>query len=99
VADAAHQDSDPDPAPAKNNVLANFSQNMVNFAERWFPDAYVCVLLAVIVTAIVTIVHGGSPLAASPAFGDGFLNLIPLTMQLALVAIGATSHALIPQAQ
>ena len=98
MADAAHQDSDPDPAPApaRNNVLANFSQNMVNFAERWFPDAYVFVLLAVIV--IATIVHGGSPLA-SRAFGDGFWNLIPLTMQLALVAIGATSHALIPQAQ
>jgi short-chain fatty acids transporter len=67
-------------------VLANFSQNMVSFAERWFPDAYVFVLLAVIV--IATIVHGGSPLA-SRAFGDGFWNLIPLTMQLALVAIGA----------
>jgi hypothetical protein len=34
-------------------VLANFSQNTVSFAERWFLDAY-------IVTAIATIVHGGS---------------------------------------
>jgi short-chain fatty acids transporter len=53
---------------------------MVSFAERWFPDAYVFVLIAVVVIALGTIVHGGSPLAVSRAFGDGFWILIPFTI-------------------
>jgi short-chain fatty acids transporter len=69
---------------------------MVGFAERWFPDAYVFVLIAVILVAAGTILHGGSPLAVSRAFGDGFWNLIPFTMQMALVAIGGYVVAMSP---
>ena len=69
---------------------------MVGFAERWFPDAYVFVLIAVIVVAAGAIVHGGSPLAVSRAFGDGFWNLIPFTMQMALIAIGGYVVAMSP---
>jgi short-chain fatty acids transporter len=68
----------------------------VVFSERWFPDAYVFVLIAVIAIAVGTITHGGSPLAVSRAFGDGFWNLIPFTMQMALVAIGGYVVAMSP---
>ncbi len=68
--------------------MARFSQKMVLFAERWFPDAYVFVLLAVVLVAGAALAHGSSALAISQAFGDGFWNLIPFTMQMALVAIG-----------
>ncbi|MFT4118484.1 short-chain fatty acid transporter [Bradyrhizobium sp.] len=78
------------------NPLARFSQRLVIFSERWFPDAYVFVLIAVIAIAVGTIVHGGSPLAVSRAFGDGFWNLIPFTMQMALVAIGGYVVAMSP---
>ena len=71
-----------DKMPTQANLLARFSQHMVGFAERWFPDAYVFVLVAVVVIALGTIAHGGSPLAVSRAFGDGFSNLIPFTMQI-----------------
>jgi short-chain fatty acids transporter len=84
------------PAPTESNLLARFSQRLVIFSERWFPDAYVFVLIAVIAIAIGTIVHGGSPLAVSRAFGDGFWNLIPFTMQMALVAIGGYVVAMSP---
>ncbi|MBR0953574.1 short-chain fatty acid transporter [Bradyrhizobium canariense] len=85
-----------DEAATQTNPLARFSQYMVRFAERWFPDAYVFVLIAVVVIALGTIVHGGSPLAVSRAFGDGFWNLIPFTMQLALAAVGGYVVAMSP---
>jgi short-chain fatty acids transporter len=83
-------------APTETNLLARLSQRLVVFSERWFPDAYVFVLIAVIAIAVGTIVHGGSPLAVSRAFGDGFWNLIPFTMQMALVAIGGYVVAMSP---
>jgi short-chain fatty acids transporter len=75
------------PGP-RENALVRKSQALVAFSERWFPDAYVFVLLAGIVIAGATMLHGGAPLATSVAFGDGFWSLIPFTMQMALVAIG-----------
>ncbi|OKO82655.1 TIGR00366 family protein [Bradyrhizobium sp. NAS96.2] len=82
--------------PVADNIMARFSQALVAFAERWFPDAYVFVLIAVIAVAAGAILHGGSPLAVSRAFGDGFWNLIPFTMQMALVAIGGYVVAMSP---
>jgi short-chain fatty acids transporter len=96
MTDTAHRNSFPEEAPTRSNPLANFSQHMVGFAERWFPDAYVFVLIAVVVIALGTIAHGGSPLAVSRAFGDGFWNLIPFTMQMALVAVGGYVVAMSP---
>jgi short-chain fatty acids transporter len=96
MTDTTDRNSLPDEAPARSNLLASFSQHMVGFAERWFPDAYVFVLIAVVVIALGTIAHGGSPLAVSRAFGDGFWNLIPFTMQMALVAIGGYVVAMSP---
>jgi short-chain fatty acids transporter len=79
-----------------DGLLGRFSQAMVTFSESWFPDAYVFVLLAVIVVALGAIAHGGSPLAVSQAFGDGFWNLTPFAMQMALVAIGGYVVAMSP---
>ncbi|WP_341988676.1 TIGR00366 family protein [Azorhizobium sp. AG788] len=88
--------SAPDHSGDAPNILGRFSGRMVQFAERWFPDAYVFVLISVIVVAGGTMLHGGSPLAVSRAFGDGFWNLIPFTMQMALVAIGGYVLAMSP---
>src|SRR6201994_5082454 len=96
MTEATHRKIFPEQTPTQTNLLARFSQHMVGFSERWFPDAYVFVLIAVIAIAIGTILHGGSPLAVSRAFGDGFWNLIPFTMQMALVAIGGYVVAMSP---
>src|ERR1700739_2836286 len=96
MTDAAHRSVFPGKVPTDSNLLARFSQVMVGFSERWFPDAYVFVLVAVIVVAAGTLLHGGSPPAVSRAFGDGFWNLIPFTMQMALVAIGGYVVAMSP---
>lgn len=76
--------------------MAHASSHIVHFCERWFPDAYVFVLIAVIVIAVAAIAHGGSPLAVSQAFGNGFWNLIPFTMQMAIVAIAGYVMAMSP---
>jgi len=58
------------------------------WAERWFPDAFIFVAIAVILVAIGAFANGAAPRAVSEAFGDGFWSLITFTMQMAFVAIG-----------
>jgi short-chain fatty acids transporter len=82
--------------PTSETILQRFSARMVDLSEQWFPDAYVFVLIAVVAVALGAIVHGASPLTVSRAFGDGFWNLIPFTMQMALVAIGGFVVAMSP---
>jgi short-chain fatty acids transporter len=76
------------PGTHDDHPLARLAGRFVAVAERWFPDAYAFVLIAVVVVAGGAILHGGSTLATSRAFYDGFWNLIPFTMQMALVAVG-----------
>ncbi|CAN5194766.1 TIGR00366 family protein [soil metagenome] len=82
--------------PRQESPLVRMSQTMVAFSERWFPDAYIFVLLATVTIAIAAILHGGAPVAVSTAFGEGFWSIIPFTMQMALVAIGGYIVALSP---
>ncbi|MDP4023983.1 TIGR00366 family protein [Methylobacterium sp. NEAU 140] len=85
-----------DAAPTREGRLVRVSQAMVAFAERWFPDSYVFVLIAACLVGLGVLAHGGEPLAVSKAFGDGFWSLIPFTMQMALVAIGGYVVAVSP---
>lgn len=85
---SARSEGDGVPRLSDESWTIRFSQRVVVIAERWFPDAYVFVLLAVVVVVTGAIAHGASPLAVSRVFGDGFWTLIPFTMQMALVAIG-----------
>ena len=66
------------------------------WAERWFPDAFIFVAIAVVIVALAALGNGASPIAVSQAFGNGFWSLITFTMQMAFVAIGgyvvAMSH-------
>ncbi|AEE65916.1 short-chain fatty acids transporter [Bordetella pertussis] len=76
--------------------MERFSQAMVAWAEKWFPDAYVFVVVACAVVALGAVLHGGDPLAVSKAFGEGFWSIIPFTMQMAMVAITGYVLALSP---
>jgi short-chain fatty acids transporter len=58
------------------------------WAERWFPDAFIFVAIAVVVVSLGAIANGASPLAVSEAFGNGFWSLITFTMQMAFIVIG-----------
>lgn len=60
--------------------------------ERWFPDTFVIVLIAVLVVGVGALSIGASPQTISQSFGDGFWNLLPFSMQMALVVV--TGYAL-----
>ncbi|MGA7324327.1 MAG: TIGR00366 family protein [Rhodomicrobium sp.] len=83
---------------SKEGALARIGLRFTNWAERWFPDAYVFVCLAVAVVAGFALLNGASPVVVSKSFGDGFWSLIPFTMQMAIVAIGGYVVASSPPA-
>lgn len=73
---------------ATDNVFARAAGRSAAFAERWFPTALVFALLAVAVVALAAMCIGSSPAKVADVFGGGFWDLIPFTMQMAMVAIG-----------
>ena len=79
-------------------ALARLGLRFTNWAERWFPDAYVFVCLAVTVVAAAAMLNGAAPMAVAKSFGDGFWSLITFTMQMAIVAIGGYVVASSPPA-
>ena len=72
----------------QDGALVRIAIGFTAWAERWFPDAFVFVAIAVVVVAVAALVNGASPVAVSAAFGNGFWSLITFTMQMAFVAIG-----------
>src|ERR1700722_1734390 len=87
--------------PADNSgetFLARLGLAFTNWAERWFPDAYVFVALAGAGVAAAALLIGASPVAVAKSFGDGFWSLIPFTMQMAMVVISGYVVATSPPA-
>jgi short-chain fatty acids transporter len=72
----------------QERLLVRVAIGFTAWAERWFPDAFIFVAIAVVIVALAAIINGASPLAVSVAFGNGFWSLITFTMQMAFVAIG-----------
>ena len=72
----------------QEGVLVRIAIGFTAWAERWFPDAFIFVAIAVVVVALAALINGASPVAVSVAFGNGFWSLITFTMQMAFVAIG-----------
>ncbi|HTR08205.1 MAG TPA: TIGR00366 family protein [Paraburkholderia sp.] len=85
-----------DTAPPAGNAVERVSQGIVAWAEKWFPDAYVFVVLACVVVAVAATLHSGKPMAVSKAFGDGFWSIIPFTLQMTMVAITGYVLAMSP---
>ena len=81
----------------KNDVpLARLGTRIADLSERYFPDAYVFALAAVIVVAAFGLALGEPPARVVTAFGDGFWQLVPFTMQMALIIIGGFVVATAP---
>lgn len=69
-------------------LMARWGTNLADWSERWFPDAYIFAVLAVVVTCLAALALGRTPHQISVDFGKSFWNLIPFTMQMAFVVIG-----------
>ncbi|MCM3806702.1 TIGR00366 family protein [Streptomyces sp. DR7-3] len=74
--------------PPRDGFLARTATRSAAVAERWFPNTLVFALLTVAVVAIAAMGIGSGPAKVASVFGNGFWDLIPFTMQMAMVAIG-----------
>lgn len=72
----------------RSNFLARVGGALADACERWFPDAFVFAL-----AAIVLVFAGGMGIGVPASklafeFGSGFWSLVNFTMQMALVIVG-----------
>ncbi len=77
-------------------VLARWGAGLADWCERWFPDAFVFALAAVVVVFLGGLALGEGPLSLAQAFGKGFWQLVPFTMQMAMVIVGGYALAVSP---
>ncbi len=78
--------------------LARLGSRIADLSERYFPDAYVFALAAVVVVFAFGLALGEPPARVVTAFGEGFWQLVPFTMQMALIIIGGFVVATSPPA-
>jgi short-chain fatty acids transporter len=73
--------------------IARIALALTDWTERWVPDAFVFALIATVVVFVAGVTATPTPIAGVvDAWGRGFWDLIPFTMQMALVII--TGHVL-----
>jgi short-chain fatty acids transporter len=87
-ASAAARGNGPETSSRRDGPLVRLAIAFTAWAERWFPDAFIFVAIAVVVVSAAAIINGASPLAVSQSFGNGFWSLITFTMQMAFIVIG-----------
>lgn len=76
--------------------LVRLGMAMADWAERWFPDAFVFALIGVVIVFVAGLATGEAPQDLVRYFGTGFWSLIPFTMQMALIIIGGYAVASSP---
>jgi short-chain fatty acids transporter len=69
---------------------------LADWSQRWFPDAFVFGLLALIIIFVAGVLAGSRFLDLVDYFGQGFWSLIPFTMQMAMIIIGGYVVAVSP---
>ena len=77
----------PNPA-AEAGLLARIAIALTAWTERWVPDAFIFALLATILVVVAGVVFTPSDLPeVIDAWGHGFWELIPFTLQMSLIII------------
>ena len=78
---------------AEPGLVARTALALTDWAERWIPDAFIFALLATffVLAAAVTATPSTVP-EVIDAWGRGFWELIPFTLQMSLIII--TGHVL-----
>ncbi len=84
----ANSPVDPAPASTRGNALSELAIRFTDWTERWVPDAFIFALLATVLVCLLGVaVAKAGPLQIVDSWGKGFWELIPFTMQMALVII------------
>jgi short-chain fatty acids transporter len=74
-------------------LVARAALALTDWTERWLPDAFIFALVATAVVVVAALATTAStPLQVVDAWGQGFWELIPFTLQMALIII--TGHVL-----
>src|SRR4051812_8517899 len=74
-------------------LLARIALAMTDWTERWVPDAFIFALIATVVVVVAGFAWTPSTLPqVIDAWGKGFWELIPFTLQMSLIII--TGHVL-----
>lgn len=87
-----------EPEQVEGGFLQRVALRLAAWMERWFPDAFVFALIAVVVTGLGAAAVGAPPKAIVTSFGNGFWDLIVFTMQVSIVAVGGHTVATSPPA-
>jgi short-chain fatty acids transporter len=74
-------------------IVARAALRLTAWTERWIPDAFIFALLATVLVFVAAMVWTPStPFEVIDAWGGGFWDLIPFTLQMSLIII--TGHVL-----
>ena len=79
--------------PEQPGLLARIALALTDWTERWVPDAFIFALIATLIVIIAGVAFTPSSLPqVIDAWGKGLWELIPFTLQMALIII--TGHVL-----
>ncbi len=69
-------------------AFARLGIALADWSERWFPDALVFAMVAILIVFVAGLALGSTARELVRDFGEGFWELIPFTMQMAMIVIG-----------
>jgi short-chain fatty acids transporter len=75
-------------AAGSESGAARLGMVLADWSERWFPDAFVFALVAIVIVFIAGLLLGSTARDLVKYFGTGFWSIIPFTMQMAIIIIG-----------
>jgi len=88
--------TDPNPLPGQlatgsrpETGFARLGMALADWSQRWFPDAFIFALMAIVIVFIAGMLLGTPVPALVKDFGEGFWSIIPFTLQMAIIIIGA----------
>jgi len=72
----------------RNGLLARAGIRLADVCERWFPDAFVFALAAIVIVFLGGLAIGVPAPKLAAEFGGGFWSLVNFTMQMAIIIVG-----------